>query len=124
MIDLHSRAAAKIWVNRFGAMILSGGCVGDFGLEFVELQGPVLTRGRTVAAAAPHEHDAGPWFDPACSEKANHIFALVSQGLSNKESARRLNCTERTVKHHMTNIMQKLNVRNRVQAVLKFARPH
>ena len=48
------------------------------------------------------------------------IFALVSQGMSNKEVARQLDCSERTVKHHMTNIMRKLNVRNRVEAVLKF----
>jgi hypothetical protein len=38
----------------------------------------------------------------------------------NKEIANGLNCTERTVKHHMTNIMRKSNVRNRVEAVLKF----
>src|SRR5215468_81352 len=48
------------------------------------------------------------------------IFALVSQGMSNKEVARQLDCSERTVKHHMTNIMRKLNVRNHVEAVLKF----
>jgi two-component system nitrate/nitrite response regulator NarL len=53
----------------------------------------------------------------ACQEK---VFALVAQGMSNKEVARSLKSTERTVKHHMTNIMQKLNVRNRVQAALKF----
>jgi DNA-binding NarL/FixJ family response regulator len=47
------------------------------------------------------------------------IFALVSQGMSNKQVARQINCTERTVKHHMTNIMRKLHVRNRVEAVLK-----
>ena len=47
------------------------------------------------------------------------IVAHVSRGLSNKDVARRLNCTERTVKYHMTNIMRKLNVRNRVEAVLK-----
>ncbi len=40
--------------------------------------------------------------------------------MSNKEIARAFNCTERTVKHHMTNIMQKLNVRNRVQVALKY----
>jgi len=39
--------------------------------------------------------------------------------MSNKEVARILSCTERTVKHHMTNIMRKLHVRNRVEAVLK-----
>jgi two-component system, NarL family, nitrate/nitrite response regulator NarL len=53
----------------------------------------------------------------ACEGK---VFALVSQGMSNKQVARDLKCTERTVKHHMTNIMQKLKVRNRVEAALKF----
>ena len=48
------------------------------------------------------------------------IFALVARGMSNKEMARIFKCTERTIKHHMTNIMQKLNVRNRVEAALKF----
>jgi two-component system nitrate/nitrite response regulator NarL len=56
------------------------------------------------------------------SSREEEVFALVSQGRSNKEVARSLKCTERTVKHHMTNIMQKLNVRNRVEAVLKFRR--
>jgi two-component system, NarL family, nitrate/nitrite response regulator NarL len=55
------------------------------------------------------------------TSREREIFALVSQGMSNKEIARRLKRTERTVKHHMTNIMQKLNVRTRVQAVLKLA---
>jgi two-component system, NarL family, nitrate/nitrite response regulator NarL len=55
----------------------------------------------------------------ACEEK---VFALMAQGMSNKEVARSLECTERTIKHHMTNIMQKLKVRNRVQAALKFGR--
>lgn len=68
------------------------------------------------AVAAENSHDF--------TSREEEIFALVSQGLSNKEIARRLNCTERTVKHHMTNIMQKLNVRNRIQAVLKVARNH
>jgi two-component system nitrate/nitrite response regulator NarL len=48
------------------------------------------------------------------------VFAFVARGMSNKEIARSFDCTERTVKHHMTNIMQKLNVRNRVQVALKF----
>jgi two-component system, NarL family, nitrate/nitrite response regulator NarL len=56
------------------------------------------------------------------SPREEEIFALVAQGRSNKEVARSLKCTERTVKHHMTNIMQKLNVRNRVEAALKFHR--
>jgi two-component system, NarL family, nitrate/nitrite response regulator NarL len=46
------------------------------------------------------------------TSREEEIFALVARGMSNKEVARSLNCTERTIKHHMTNIMQKLNVRN------------
>jgi DNA-binding NarL/FixJ family response regulator len=48
------------------------------------------------------------------------ILALLARGMSNKEIARVSNCAERTVKHLMTGIMQKLKVRNRVEAVLKF----
>jgi two-component system nitrate/nitrite response regulator NarL len=68
---------------------------------------------RIEAVAAPNPHDL--------TSREGEIFALVAQGMSNKEVARSLKCTERTVKHHMTNIMQKLNVRNRLQAVMKFS---
>jgi DNA-binding NarL/FixJ family response regulator len=50
------------------------------------------------------------------------ILDHVAQGMTNKEIARRLNISEKTVKHYMTNIMQKLHVRNRVEAVLAFQR--
>jgi two-component system nitrate/nitrite response regulator NarL len=38
--------------------------------------------------------------------------------LSNKEVARELDLQEKTVKHYMTSILQKLHVRNRVEAAL------
>ena len=56
------------------------------------------------------------------TSREEEILVLVSRGMPNKEVARCLKCTERTVKYHMTNIMQKLNVRNRVEAVMKFRR--
>jgi DNA-binding NarL/FixJ family response regulator len=55
------------------------------------------------------------------TSRETEVFALVARGMSNKEIARNFKTTERTIKHHMTNIMQKLNVRNRVQAALKFS---
>jgi two-component system nitrate/nitrite response regulator NarL len=67
-------------------------------------------RTETIVDRNPHD----------LTSREEEIFALVALGMSNKEIARRFNCTERTIKHHMTNIMQKLNVRNRVQAALKF----
>jgi DNA-binding NarL/FixJ family response regulator len=51
----------------------------------------------------------------------------VARGLSNKEVGRELDLQEKTVKHYMTNILQKLQVRNRVEAALlardAFGRP-
>jgi two-component system, NarL family, nitrate/nitrite response regulator NarL len=50
--------------------------------------------------------------------REEQILAHVSRGQTNKEIARALALSEKTVKHYMTNIMQKLQVRNRVEAVL------
>jgi len=50
--------------------------------------------------------------------REDEILGLVALGLTNKEIARDLRIAEKTVKHFMTNIMQKLQVRNRVEAVL------
>lgn len=49
------------------------------------------------------------------------ILKLVSEGKSNKEIGRALELQEKTVKHHMTSIMGKLQVRNRVEAAVKAA---
>jgi DNA-binding NarL/FixJ family response regulator len=46
------------------------------------------------------------------------ILELVSTGKSNKEVAQALFLSEKTIKHYMTNILQKLQVRNRVEAAL------
>ena len=44
------------------------------------------------------------------------ILGRVAEGWTNKEIARQLNLSEKTIKHYMTSIMQKLHVRNRLQA--------
>jgi len=50
------------------------------------------------------------------------VLSLVSLGMTNQEIANRLQLTERSVKHHMTTIMRKSKVRNRVEAMLMFRR--
>lgn len=52
------------------------------------------------------------------SKREEAILRLVSQGRSNKEIGRELSLQEKTVKHYMTNILQKLQVRNRVEAAV------
>jgi DNA-binding NarL/FixJ family response regulator len=52
------------------------------------------------------------------TERERQILERVAAGDSNKEIGTSLHITEKTVKHHMTNILQKLQVRNRVEAAL------
>ena len=46
------------------------------------------------------------------------MLELVGEGLSNQEIGQRLHLAEKTVKHYMTNILGKLQVRSRVEAAL------
>lgn len=46
------------------------------------------------------------------------ILRLVGRGQTNKCVAKELNISDKTVKYYMTNIMRKLQVQNRTQAVL------
>jgi two-component system, NarL family, nitrate/nitrite response regulator NarL len=50
------------------------------------------------------------------------VLTVLVEGRSNKEIGRRLDLSEKTVKHHVTSILQKLKARNRVEAVLMVAR--
>lgn len=52
------------------------------------------------------------------SSREIEVLDCVAQGLSNKEIADALFVTEQTVKNHMTSVLRKLNVNDRVQAVL------
>ena len=53
------------------------------------------------------------------SERELEILRLVASGASNKEIAAKLLIAEGTVKNHVTNILGKLEVRDRTQAALK-----
>jgi DNA-binding NarL/FixJ family response regulator len=46
------------------------------------------------------------------------VFRLITRGLSNAEISRELYISDTTVKTHITHILQKLNLRDRVQAVV------
>ncbi|MER3437746.1 MAG: DNA-binding response regulator [Chloroflexota bacterium] len=52
------------------------------------------------------------------SAREIEVLDCVAQGLSNKEIADALFVTEQTVKNHMTSVLRKLDVNDRVQAVL------
>ena len=53
------------------------------------------------------------------SEREIEILKLVSQGMKNKEIAARLYLAEGTVKNYVTSILQKIEARDRTQAVIR-----
>ena len=52
------------------------------------------------------------------SPREQQLVDCLFEGMSNKEIARALELTEKTVKHYMTNLMNKLKVKSRLEVVL------
>jgi DNA-binding NarL/FixJ family response regulator len=74
----------------------------------------LLDNRRTAPVADKHK---------ALSAREQEVLRLVAQGLANKQIARRLGISERTVKAHLTNVFSALGVSDRTQAAL-WAREH
>lgn len=53
--------------------------------------------------------------------REQEVARVAIKGLSNKEIARELNITERTVKEHMSSIFAKLEIRDRMQLMLELS---
>lgn len=78
--------------------------------------------GRVVAAFARLMESGGPRAEALVlplSPREREILSLLGTGASNKEIADRLCLAEGTVKNHVTNILTKLDVRDRTQAALR-----
>lgn len=67
---------------------------------------------------SPRADGAAPDPMESLTRREEDILKLVAEGKSNKEVARALDLQEKTVKHYMTVILQKLQVRNRTEAAL------
>ncbi|MBN1812604.1 MAG: response regulator transcription factor [Anaerolineae bacterium] len=53
------------------------------------------------------------------TKREYEVLCFLAKGMRNREIAKRLNITERTVKNHVTQIIAKLGVKSRTEAVTK-----
>src|SRR5947207_2909126 len=70
------------------------------------------------AAARLMQVVSTPESPEALTERETEVLRLMAQGQANKEVARSLNISEKTVKVHVSNILSKLGVQSRTQATL------
>lgn len=54
------------------------------------------------------------------TERESEILILITNGLKNKEIAASLRISKRTVEYHVSNILEKLGVKSRLEAVLSY----
>jgi two-component system, NarL family, nitrate/nitrite response regulator NarL len=119
--DCDSDAAAMLQIGVHGYVLK--GCTGQEIIRAVQrvyagecyLTPSLAVRVLAKMSAPAAKADDGP---EELSGREEIILAQVTKGLTNKEIARALNLREKTVKHYMTHIMQKLGVRNRLEAAL------
>lgn len=71
-----------------------------------------------IEAAAEAETQSGAQLTEPLSDRETEVLLLIAQGQSNREIAQHLFLSEKTVKTHVANILQKLNAKSRTQAAL------
>jgi two-component system, NarL family, nitrate/nitrite response regulator NarL len=73
---------------------------------------------RSLAGAMFSEMTRKPDPIESLTDRERSVLELLAEGLSNREIASRLFLAEKTIKHYMTGILQKLQVKSRLEAAL------
>jgi len=74
------------------------------------------------SGATKRSSSASPSEEPSITPRELEILQLVAEGMSNKEIGKRLYITEGTVKNHVHNALEKLHMKNRIQAAAYITR--
>ena len=87
------------------------------GGEVLDRMDALMSRGPACAESAPCGEISG-----GLTERESAIVELVAEGLDNKEIAGRLYLSEGTVRNRISAILQKLDLKNRTQLVVRYYR--
>lgn len=79
--------------------------------------------GTEITAKLPEllkERKRFDWSEYEIGEKEQQVISLVAEGLSNKEIAKRLFLSEGTVRNYVSQILEKMNLRDRTQLAVYY----
>ena len=79
---------------------------------------PTVAR-RVMDYFARRQPDAPAQIFPELTDRERELLALLAHGLTNTAIAERLSLSPKTVRNHVSNIFSKLQVADRVQAILR-----
>ncbi|MEU5806754.1 response regulator [Streptomyces sp. NPDC059650] len=80
--------------------------------------GHVVLQPEVAEALLSQEEQSGSGRGGSLTEREQEVLALIADGRSNREIARALVLSEKTVKTHVSNILMKLDLADRTQAAL------
>lgn len=87
------------------------------GSEVLDRMDALVHRGIPAANSS-----ATPELGDDLTERERAVVGLVAEGLDNKEIAAKLYLSEGTVRNHISTILQKLDLKNRTQLVVRYYR--
>ncbi|MFD8272494.1 response regulator [Streptomyces flaveolus] len=80
--------------------------------------GHILLQPEIAGALLSQEESGGQGRGGSLTEREREVLGLIADGRSNREIARALVLSEKTVKTHVSNILMKLDLADRTQAAL------
>jgi DNA-binding NarL/FixJ family response regulator len=107
---LYYDATDHIWIAAFSLLFLA---IGIF------LSRKLFLKKIIVTQAAPVSVNQEQLLKAGISKREAEILLLMHEGLSNQQIADKLFVSENTIKKHISNIFQKLQVERRTEAVKK-----
>ena len=105
---LYNHVADDIWIAIFSLLFLTIGIL---------LSRKLFLKRIVVTQAAPMAINEQQLIKEGISKREAGILLLMHQGLSNQQIADKLFISENTIKKHISNIFQKLQVERRTEAV-------
>jgi two-component system NarL family response regulator len=81
------------------------------------MAGKLLTEFATLARR-PEEERVQQVPPPRLTDREMEVLKLVAKGMNNRDIARELFISENTVKNHVRNILEKLQIHSRMEAVM------